>query len=132
MRGKIMCAESLVFGRMAWFPRAQLSRHMAKSSDTLGRDSMLAIRFIIEILANAKPRRLVLGPPSQRGLLFTDGSLEGEVAGMGGLLITHQGGGIVAKHFSATVPQELLQMWSRESGHPIGHVELLVEDPSGT
>eukprot|EP00971_Amphidinium_carterae_P171103 3391044-Amphidinium_carterae.1 len=71
------------------------------------------------------PRRLEVCPPSPPVLLCTDGSLEGEFAGMGGMLIAHKGGGIVAKHFSSTVPQELLQMWSRESAHPIAHVELL-------
>eukprot|EP00971_Amphidinium_carterae_P118044 2338777-Amphidinium_carterae.1 len=61
-----------------------------RSSDTLGRDTVLAIRLIIEILATAVPRRLEICPPSPPVLLFTDGSLEGEFAGMGGMLIAHQ------------------------------------------
>ena len=73
---------------------------------------MLSLRSLV---LNRAPRRTFL--------IFTDGSLESEGSGLGGIL--YDSNGLPLSFFSEPVPEKILNRLRETSRHPIFEVELL-------
>ena len=81
-----------------------------------------ALIFLKNHALNAKPS--TLSPKSLATyLVFTDGSLEGNEATIGGILCDHKGRPL--SFFSEKIDPDLVKLFKEKSAHPIFEVELL-------
>ena len=129
-----MDAESLR-GRLHWFSSYLFGRKACSAIKVVGaraRGHDLGVRlspflrdavvFLKDHALHAKP--ITLGPKSLTTyLVFTDGSLEGDEASIGGILCHHQGHPL--SFFSEKLDQSLVKSLKEKSAHPIFQVELL-------
>ena len=127
-------AESLR-GRLHWFTSFLFGRRASQSMNSLGdwiksgtsntrlpEELIEALIYLKDVALTAAPVRISrsLG---RTFLVFTDGSLEGQTACLGGILHDHRGRALA--FFSVRVEQSALDRLYEHSSHPIYEVELL-------
>ena len=73
--------------------------------------------YASEMLSSGKPRVVSATGEKRPVLIFTDGSWEGGKSGLGAVVLDSADG--FAQILSGEVPQELIQLWCRQSGEQI-------------
>lgn len=123
LRGRLIWAESYIFGRRANGAMRTIGKYVVGSDGPKLSDEMvMALLFIRDRLLEMRPVEIHSSLP-EPCFLFTDGSLEDGVAGLGGVLV--QPSEARYEFFSMSVPLEVLKFWFESSKNPIFHVELL-------
>ena len=122
--GRIQFAEGQLMGRAGKLAMADIREVGLTSAETvnLGPDQMSAFELLQQRFAINRPKVVTLVADESPILVYTDGSSEGELSRIGGVLID---GSKPATVFGAHVPPELLELWhAAGKKHVIGQVEL--------
>ena len=127
-------AESLR-GRLHWYCTFLFGRRPCQAVSVLGKrakgprgtthlspELRESITFLLDKALDAPPLRITRSI-RQTFYIFTDGSLEGNFAGLGGILYDSHGEAIA--YFSGEVPSSHLAALRDRSSHPIYEIELL-------
>ena len=137
--GTLSPAECLAFaGRLRWLDAQTFGRRGRWAFRTIlehgtrpGKGGQLqlsaalrdALTWVLEHVPSAEPRSFKT-PASRAFQVFTDGSLNKELAGLEGSSASPAGH--VTDWFQATVPADVIQSWTEdETSHPILQCELL-------
>ena len=124
LRGRLHWFSSYLFGRKACSAIKVVGARAI--GDDLGVHLSPALRDALVFLKNhaLKAKPVTLGPKSLATfLMFTDGSLEGDEASIGGILYDQQGHPLA--FFSEKLDPNLIQSLKEKSSHPIFEIELL-------
>ena len=126
--GRVQFADGQLTGRSGKLAMADMREVGVTCKDpiVLEDDTVRAVQCLRNRFADNNPKVLSLRRDENPVLLFTDGSFEpskdGEVAMIGGVLITESTG---CRVFGSHVPRQLLQRWhAAGKEHLIGQVEL--------
>ena len=88
----------------------------------LGSELREALTYLLDKALTAPPLRITRSI-RRTFYIFTDGSLEGDFAGLGGILFNSEGEAI--SYFSGEVPSSYLSILKDHSSHPTYEIELL-------
>ena len=127
LRGRLQWFEAFAHGRIAQQALRTISG-IASSGRTKEALSMLetqALKFLKDRVLTAPPTR-VLGSSLKTWLIFSDGACEGaesQQGTIGAVLVSPMG--TVFRYFSEVVPQDWMNLFLKDSRHPIFELELL-------
>ena len=108
LRGRLVFAESQVYGRLAGAHMRQLSKFEGAVGRTaLDSDTVESLKFLRDRVLCGAPRSIV-APPGRVFHLYTDASLESGIGGLGGVLLG--GEGQILSFFSCVVPEDLVRL----------------------
>ena len=124
LRGRLHWFSTFLFGRRSTQALRQVGRRASGDDRLCKLDEPLkaALFFLRDTALNSRP--ITLSADSQRTfLVFTDGSLEGDKAELGGVLFSQEGAPL--SFYSMSLSSEVLARLRLDSKHPIYEVELL-------
>ena len=124
LRGKLHWFASFLFGRRSCLALQILGRRARGlgSARKLDDDLRQALVFLKDVSLKAEPVTLDR-QMGQTFFIFTDGSLEGSEAGLGGALFDSRGNAL--SYFCLNLPAELLSRLRETSKHPIYEIEMM-------
>ena len=124
LRGRLHWYCTFLFGRRPCQAVSVLGKRAKGPRGTSHLDPELreALSFLLDKALTAPPLRITRSI-RRTFYIFTDGSLEGDFAGLGGILFDSEGEAI--SYFSGEVPNSYLSILKGSSSHPIYEVELL-------
>ena len=124
LRGRLHWFSSFLFGRRSSIALGEIGKRAngINGHAALGDDLRKALLFLKDEALEGEP--LVLDKtPKNTFLIFTDGSLEGDVGMLGGILYDARGNPL--SFFSGELQQDVMSRLYSCSDHPIYEVELL-------
>ncbi|CAE7232725.1 unnamed protein product [Symbiodinium sp. CCMP2592] len=124
LRGKLHWFASFLFGRRSCLALQVLSRRAKGlgSSTKLDPELREALVYLKDVALHAEPVKLTR-QVGRTFLIFTDGSLEGSTAGLGGALFDSSGKAL--SYFSLNLPASSVEKLRSASKHPIYEIEML-------
>ena len=124
LRGRLHWFSSFLFGRRSSIALGEIGKRAngVNGHFALGEDLRTALTYLKDEALDGDP--LVLDrTPKSTYLIFTDGSLEGDVGMIGGIL--YDASGHPLSFFSGQIPEDVITRLYMFSDHPIFEIELL-------
>jgi len=124
LRGRLHWYTSFLFGRRSAQALNVLSDWVNRGTSkcTLSDDLRDSLKLLHDVSLHAEPLK-ISGDLRRSFLVFTDGSLEGDFACVGGIL--HDSHGTPMAFFSITLDAAAVEKLHAHSAHPIYEIELL-------